>query len=50
MIVTLTPNPSIDRTISVDVLEHGEVHRATESRIARLEGMADGPTGMGYGR
>ena len=33
MIVTLTPNPSIDRTISVDLLEHGEVHRATESRI-----------------
>jgi 1-phosphofructokinase len=33
MIVTLTPNPSIDRTISVDQLQHGEVHRATDSRI-----------------
>jgi 1-phosphofructokinase family hexose kinase len=33
MIVTLTPNPSIDRTVSIDRLDHGEVHRATESRI-----------------
>lgn len=33
MIVTLTPNPSIDRTISVPTLEHGEVNRATDSRI-----------------
>ncbi len=33
MIVTLTPNPSIDRTISVADLEHGEVNRATDSRI-----------------
>ncbi len=33
MIVTLTPNPSIDRTISVDGLTRGEVHRATASRI-----------------
>lgn len=33
MIVTLTPNPSIDRTIAVDALRHGEVHRATSSRI-----------------
>ena len=33
MIVTLTPNPSIDRTISVTELRHGEVNRATDSRI-----------------
>ena len=33
MIVTLTPNPSIDRTVSIAALQHGEVHRATESRI-----------------
>jgi 1-phosphofructokinase len=33
MIVTLTPNPSIDRTIAVPSLEHGEVNRATSSRI-----------------
>ena len=29
MIITLTPNPSIDRTISVTELRHGEVNRAT---------------------
>lgn len=33
MIVTVTPNPSIDRTISVATLEHGEVNRADASRI-----------------
>ncbi len=33
MIVTLTPNPSIDRTVSVPELLHGEVNRATGSRI-----------------
>ncbi|MBK6884992.1 MAG: 1-phosphofructokinase [Tetrasphaera sp.] len=33
MIVTLTPNPSIDRTIAVDTLDRGEVHRATSSRV-----------------
>ena len=33
MIVTLTPNPSIDRTVSVALLERGEVHRATNSRV-----------------
>ncbi len=33
MIVTLTPNPSIDRTISVAALEHGEVNRASGSRV-----------------
>ncbi len=33
MIVTVTPNPSIDRTVSVGVLQHGEVNRATESRV-----------------
>lgn len=33
MILTLTPNPSIDRTIAVPRLEHGEVNRASSSRI-----------------
>ncbi len=33
MIVTLTPNPSIDRTVAVDTVRHGEVNRATSSRI-----------------
>lgn len=33
MIVTLTPNPSIDRTVSIDHLDAGEVNRATSSRI-----------------
>lgn len=33
MIITLTPNPSIDRTVSINELQHGEVHRATGSRI-----------------
>ena len=33
MIDPLTPIPSIDRTVSVPELEHGEVNRATESRI-----------------
>jgi 1-phosphofructokinase/6-phosphofructokinase 2 len=33
MIVTLTPNPSVDRAISIDALRRGEVHRATASRI-----------------
>jgi 1-phosphofructokinase len=33
MIVTLTPNPSIDRAIVIDALRRGEVHRATDSRI-----------------
>ncbi|HOC13535.1 MAG TPA: 1-phosphofructokinase [Propionicimonas sp.] len=32
MIVTLTPNPSVDRTISVATLERGAVMRATASR------------------
>jgi 1-phosphofructokinase/6-phosphofructokinase 2 len=32
-ILTLTPNPSIDRTIAVATLHRGEVHRATSSRI-----------------
>lgn len=32
MIVTLTPNPSVDRTVSVDVLDRGAVMRATSSR------------------
>ena len=33
MIVTLTPNPSLDRTIEVDELRRGEVHRARSSRV-----------------
>lgn len=33
MIVTLTPNPSIDRTIAVDRLQPGEVNRARSVRI-----------------
>lgn len=33
MILTLTPNPSVDRTISIDHLERGEVQRATDSRV-----------------
>jgi 1-phosphofructokinase len=33
VIVTLTPNPSIDRAIVIDALLRGEVHRATSSRI-----------------
>ncbi len=33
MIVTLTPNPSIDRTIAFETVRRGEVQRATSSRI-----------------
>ena len=33
MIVTLTPNPSLDRTVSIMDLQRGEVHRATSSRL-----------------
>lgn len=33
MIVTLTPNPSIDRTITVASLEVGEVNRAVGTRV-----------------
>jgi 1-phosphofructokinase len=33
MIVTLTPNPSLDRTVSITELRRGEVHRATASRL-----------------
>lgn len=33
MIVTLTPNPSLDRTITVDSLRIGEVHRALALHI-----------------
>ena len=32
MIVTLTPNPSVDRTVSIDSLDRGAVMRATASR------------------
>jgi 1-phosphofructokinase len=33
MIVTLTPNPSLDRTLEIDALHRGEVHRATSVRV-----------------
>lgn len=33
MIVTVTPNPSVDRTIAVDRLLEGEVNRATATRL-----------------
>ncbi len=33
MIVTLTPNPSIDRAVTIEALHRGEVHRATSSRV-----------------
>lgn len=33
MIVTLTPNPSLDRTVEVPALLRGEVLRATSSRV-----------------
>lgn len=33
MIVTLTPNPSLDRTIEIEALHRGEVHRAVANRV-----------------
>ncbi len=33
MIVALTPNPSIDRTVRIDELRRGSVHRATAVRV-----------------
>lgn len=33
MIVTVTPNPSVDRSVMIDALLPGEVHRATGSRV-----------------
>jgi 1-phosphofructokinase len=33
MIVTLTPNPSLDRTVSITDLRRGEVQRASASRL-----------------
>jgi 1-phosphofructokinase len=33
MIVTLTPNPSLDRTVEIPELRRGEVHRATGGRV-----------------
>jgi len=33
VIVTVTPNPSVDRTIEIDLLRRGEVHRATGGRV-----------------
>ena len=36
MIVTLTPNPSLDRTVEIPHLQRGEVHRATGGRVDGL--------------
>lgn len=33
MIITVTPNPSVDRTVAVDALHRGAVHRAEGSRL-----------------
>ncbi len=33
MIITLTPNPSLDRTLQIDALHRGEVNRATGGRV-----------------
>ena len=33
MIVTVTPNPSLDRTLEVERLERGEVLRADARRV-----------------
>src|SRR5918911_348829 len=33
MIVTLMPNPSLDRTVEIEQLRRGEVHRATGGRV-----------------
>lgn len=33
MIITLTPNPSVDRTIAITTLRRGEVQRATDTRM-----------------
>ena len=33
MIITVTPNPSVDRTIEVADLLRGKVHRATSTRM-----------------
>jgi len=33
MIITLTPNPALDRTVQVDSLTRGEVHRARAVRV-----------------
>jgi 1-phosphofructokinase len=33
VILTLTPNPSLDRTIEVEAIQRGEVHRALSSRV-----------------
>ncbi|WP_432497646.1 1-phosphofructokinase family hexose kinase [Kineococcus gypseus] len=32
-VVTVTPNPSVDRTLELDVLTRGEVHRATAASV-----------------
>ncbi|KAA5832055.1 1-phosphofructokinase [Saccharopolyspora hirsuta] len=53
MIVTVTPNPSLDRTVQVDRLRPGAVHRAVRTRldpggkgvnVARALAAADVPT------
>ncbi len=33
MIVTVTPNPSIDRTLIVDAFQHGELNRAVKTKV-----------------
>jgi 1-phosphofructokinase len=33
MIVTVTPNPSLDRTVEIDALVRGEVHRARRASV-----------------
>jgi 1-phosphofructokinase family hexose kinase len=33
MILTLTPNPALDRTVMVDILERGKVHRASGVQV-----------------
>jgi len=32
MIVTVTPNPSIDRTVEIEAMRRGEVNRAVGGR------------------
>jgi 1-phosphofructokinase len=40
MIVTVTPNPSIDRTIRIEHLERGALHRATSATAEAVEALA----------
>lgn len=34
MIITITPNPAVDRTLTVPLVEAGSIHRATHSLVA----------------